>query len=137
MNLPEHTILAAGPVIIEDGKVLLNRSRTKDGTQRDVFMFPGGKVEDLDAPLEDTAKREVMEELGIEIEILRPLKTLMVKRIDRDGYAILVHYLAKRIGDVQGGEDTVEWQWFDIRNLPETVTPNVREVVCAYLNEAV
>lgn len=137
MNLPAHTILVSGPVIIENKKVLLNRSYTKDGTERAVFMFPGGKVENFDAPLEETAKREVMEELGIEIKILRPLKTLIAKRIDSDGYAILVHYLARRIGEVQGGKDTVEWQWFDIWHLPENVTPNVREIIQEYLNETI
>jgi ADP-ribose pyrophosphatase YjhB (NUDIX family) len=137
MHLPENTIIASGPVIIENGKVLLNRSFTKDGQERALFMFPGGKIEDFDAPLEETAKREALEELGIHITILRPLQTCIAKRIDQDGYAILVHYLATRTGNISAGEDTVEWQWFDIHNLPKNITPNVREVIHAYLNETV
>jgi ADP-ribose pyrophosphatase YjhB (NUDIX family) len=138
MNLPINTIIASGPVIIEDGKVLLNRSKsTTDGKEREVFMFPGGKVENFTLPLEDTCKREVQEELGIDIKILRPLKTILAPRIDTDGYVVLVHYLAKRIGKVTGGEGTIEWQWFDIKNLPENITPNVREVITSYLNETI
>ncbi|PIT86966.1 MAG: hypothetical protein COU33_00205 [Candidatus Magasanikbacteria bacterium CG10_big_fil_rev_8_21_14_0_10_43_6] len=134
MDLPKHTIIAVGPVIIEDDKVLLNRSRAADGSPRELFMFPGGKVEDFSLPLEDTAHREVMEELGIEITIIRPLKTILAPRIDTDGYVILVHYLAERIGEIQQTEDTIEWQWFDIHQLPEHITPNVQAVITDYLH---
>lgn len=128
MTLPEGTIIAAGPVIIEDGKVLLNREIKKDGESK-YFMFPGGTVEDFGSPLEETAKREAKEELGIEIEIIKSLRTLLVMRPEKETGAILVHYLAKRIGEVSPGPETVEWGWYDIHDLPENCAPNVYEII--------
>lgn len=130
MLLPANTIIASGPVIIEDGKVLLNREIKKNGIESSLFMFPGGTVEDFSLSLEEAAAREAKEELGINIEIIQPLRTLLVKRPDADeSYAILVHYLARRIGDVVPGPETVEWGWFDINNLPNNCAPNVYEII--------
>ena len=62
-------IIASGPVIVENGKVLLN----KHG--EDVFWkFCGGKVEDYNTNLADNARREVKEEMGItRIRVIAPL----------------------------------------------------------------
>ena len=128
MNLPLDTIIASGPVIIEDGKVLLNKEQKKDYITP--WMFPGGKVEDFNETLETACKKEAKEEVGIDIKIIRPLRTLIIKRPDaEDKYAILVHYLAERIGDIKLGEGVVEYGWHDINNLPDNCTPNVYEII--------
>ena len=63
-----ETIIAAGPVIIEDGKVLLDKEQKADHITR--WLFPGGKAEPEDNNnLKQTCRREVKEELNIEIEI--------------------------------------------------------------------
>lgn len=136
MFLPKNTIVAAGPVIIEDGKVLLNREikHNQDNKESKFFMFPGGTVEDFEPDLEETAKKEAKEELGINIEIIKPLRTLLVSRADNDGTAILVHFLAKRIGEINPGPETVEWDWFDINNLPDNCADNVYEIIEDYKN---
>jgi len=134
MNIPPGTIISSGPVIIEDGNVLLNREKKPYGET--VFMFPGGKVENFDEPLEDTARREVKEEMGIDIEIIRPLRTIVAKRPQaEDKIAILAHYLAKRIGEIMPGEEVIEWGWYDIHNLPENCAPNVQEIISDYIKE--
>lgn len=137
MKLPENTIIAAGPVIIEHGKVLLNREIKFNEAESPFFMFPGGKLENMDESPEKACVREAKEELGIDIQILRPLKTLIVKRPDvADGYAILIHYLAKRVSEVDPStKETVEWGWFDVNDLPKNCTDNVREVVISFLKE--
>lgn len=140
--VPEETIIAAGPVIIEDGKVLLNREIKMNDIESPFFMFPGGKLETIQENPEDACHREVREELGLDIDILRPLKTLIVERPDApDRYAILVHYLAKRKHpekDITPRADrTVEWGWFDIHDLPKNCTDNVQEVIAAYLQEPI
>ena len=130
MILPENSIIASGPVIIEDDKVLLNKEQ-KPGYITP-WMFPGGEVEDFDSSLEDACQREVKEEMGIEVEIQKPLKPIM---LNKDGKVIiLIHYLAKRIGEIKPGEDIVEWGWFNIHDLPEDCAPNVYEVVKDFTN---
>jgi len=116
-------IIASGPVIVEDGKVLLNQHG--DTT---FWKFCGGKVEDFDIGLIDSAKREVKEEMGIGIEILEntPFITYTQKKdMHGDKDVILVHYLARRIGEITPGEDIREWNWFPLGNLPDDLGPNI------------
>ncbi len=124
MNKP--IIVAAGPVIIENSKVLLNK-HGDDG----MWKFVGGKAERTDTSLEEVAMREVTEEMGIEVELLRPLKPMMIDMPDK--VVILIHYLATRKGEIAPGNDILEWDWFDINNLPEDCAPNIRPVIEEYL----
>jgi len=39
---------------------------------------------------------------------------------------ILVHFLAKRIGEITPGADIREWQWLDLNTLPDDLGPNIR-----------
>lgn len=132
MELPKNSLVASGPVIIENNKVLLNREYDHDGTPNENFMFPGGKVEDFTVSLEENCKREVKEEMGIDVEIIKQLKTTMVFLPEKEKVAILVHYLANRIGEIKPGPQNIEWGWFDIDNLPDNCTPNVYEIIKEY-----
>ena len=121
-------IIASGPVIIENDKVLVNKHGDTD-----FWKFPGGRVEDFGIlDLKEHAKREVKEEMGIEVEIIKPMSTLMTKK--GEAVVILVHYLAKRVGEVQPGSDIREWKWLDIHHLPDDIGPNIRPIVEEYLN---
>lgn len=128
MQLPNGSIIVSGPVIIENNKVLLD----KEYSLRNVgsitpWYFPGGEVEDFDIPLEETCRREVREELGIEIEIIKPLKTTLGQKAG--GRVILAHFLAKRNGEIRPGKDIADWGWHDINNLPENCAPNIYEII--------
>lgn len=132
MKLPKETIIASGPVIIENGHVLLNKEKKENGNITP-WLFPGGEVEAFDITLEEACKREVREEMGIEVEIVRPLKPMLVYRPDSpENMAILIHYLAKRIGEINPAENIVEWKWFNINTLPEDAAPNVYAVIEEY-----
>jgi len=130
-------IVASGPVIIEDGKVLLNRHGDDN-----LWKFPGGRVESADFDsgrdaLEMACKRESKEEMGIDVEIIRPFKTLMVPHPEKsDTIIILVHYLAKRIGEIKAGADIKEYDWFDLNNLPDNCAPNIKTIVEEFLKES-
>ena len=117
-------IIASGPVIVEDNKVLLNQHGDTE-----FWKFCGGKVEDYEINLIETARRKVKEEMGINIEILnqKPFllhteKETLEEKID----IILVHFLAKRIGEIKPGKDIREWEWIDINKLSkENLAPNI------------
>ncbi len=125
-------IIASGPVIVEDNnpsheggaRVLLNQHG--DTT---FWKFCGGRVEDFETDLIANARREVKEEMGIDIEILNEIPFLMhTKKITPEGDVdvILVHYLAKRVGEIKPGEDIRKWDWLDINNLPKNeLAPNI------------
>lgn len=126
--LPPNSLIAAGPVIIEDGKVLLN----KHGDDA-FWKFPGGRVEDFDISLEETARREVKEEMGLDVELIRPVKPMLVK-LPKDGVVILIHYLARRLNEVKPGPDIREWGWHPINDLPNDLAPNIRPVLDSLKN---
>ena len=126
--------IAAGPVIIDNNKILLVKHGDKG-----MWKFPGGKVEfdnttDWQNAFEQTAIREAKEELGIEIEIIKPLKPILIPRPDHsDEYALLIHFLAKFNGEIKPGEDIDEWQWFPLDSLPDNCAPNIKPVIDNYL----
>lgn len=118
-------IIAVGPVIVENGKVLLNKD-SKDN----FWKFCGGQVENNDFNLKETACREVKEEMGLEIEILDEAPYFFYTEKEKDGTAIsviLVHFLARRLGEVKPGIDIREWRWIDIAKLDqEDLAPNIK-----------
>jgi len=115
-------IIASGPVIVENNQVLLN----KHGDTA-FWKFCGGRVKE-DEDLMETTERRAKEEMGIAIKILNkePFLTFTRKETS-EGIVdiILVHFLAARIGEVKPGEDTREWQWLDVNNLPADLGPNI------------
>lgn len=127
MNDKTRIIIASGPVIVENEKVLLNIHGDND-----FWKFCGGKVEDFSTDLIENARREAKEEMGIELEILdeKPFITHTSKVTDGEKVdVILVHYLAKRVGDVKPGADIRQWDWHDLNNLPENPAPNIVPVL--------
>src|SRR4030042_1923298 len=60
------TVIVAAGLIIERGKILVTQ-RKKDSHQGLLWEFPGGKVEEGEEPRR-ALQRELMEELGIEVE---------------------------------------------------------------------
>jgi len=125
MKLPPNSLIASGPVIVENGRILLDREHKPDGIGP--WMFPGGEVENFDSSLEETCRREAKEELGIDLEIIKPLRPLIIHQNDR--VIILIHYLAKRIGEVAPGPEVAQWDWHDLNNLPKDCAPNVYEII--------
>lgn len=117
-------IIASGPVIVEDGKVLLNQHGDTE-----FWKFCGGRVEDFEQDLVAHARREVKEEMGLEIEIIDPNPFFIyTKKETPEGTidVILAHFLAKRIGEIVPDEDIREWKWISIEELPnENLAPNI------------
>lgn len=122
----QKIIIASGPVIIENGKVLLNISGDDS-----FWKFCGGKVKD-DEDLVETAKRRAKEEMGIDMKILEkePFITFARKETEEGKIdIILVHFLAEKLGEIQPGQDIREWAWHDLNNLPKDLGPNIISVL--------
>jgi ADP-ribose pyrophosphatase YjhB (NUDIX family) len=115
-------IIASGPVIVENNKVLLDQHGDTD-----FWKFCGGRVAD-NWGLIETAHKRPKEELGIDIEILdeNPFITYTTKETPEGQLdVVLVHFLAKRIGEIKPGADIREWNWFELNNLPSNLGPNI------------
>lgn len=138
MNLENKKfIIASGPVIIEKGKVLLNR-HGEDDKAKIYWKFVGGRVKNFDfsnetQSLEKAYQREVKEEMGIKVKDLVAIKPMMIKHPDKKNtVVILIHYLAKRIGKIKPGKDIEEYKWWNIHALPKNCAPNIKPVIEEY-----
>ena len=96
-----------GIVNYKDQIVLIHRIKTKDdGTIRDYYVIPGGKIEENESH-EEALRREIKEELGIEIKIGK----LVLELDDRDyndsfQYFYNCNYKAGELGTGDGPEFT-------------------------------
>jgi len=118
-------IIAAGPVIVENNRVLLNKD-DKDN----FWKFCGGKINESETDLKETARREAREEMGIDIKIEDNSPYFFYTEKDNDGLktsVVLVHFLAKRSGEIVSGDDIKKWAWLDLANLDqEILAPNIK-----------
>ncbi len=109
------TLAASAAIFRDDGRVLV-ASRTKAPSDG-MFSLPGGRVETGES-LREAAVREVMEEIGIAIEIIGFADHAEIIEHDSSG-APLVHYVvccfAARwlSGEPQTGPEAGEILWAD------------------------
>lgn len=125
-------IIASGPVIIEDGKLLVNKD-DKD----DFYKLPGGTIEEGIEDLEEACHREVKEENNAEIEIIKPLHPVVIWKNPQTKErmaVILIHYLAK-LKNKQGIKPMPpikETRWLDIKEIRQGkhhVAPNIKFLI--------
>lgn len=134
-------MIASGPVIIQnrDGvdKVLLVKHGDKPLNDLK-WKFCGGKIL-AGQQLEAAAKREALEEIGVETKLIRPLKPMIIWNelpetgSDAPQAIILIHYLAEIDAEPIAGSDIAAMEWFDINNLPPDCSANIKPVIDEYL----
>lgn len=121
-------IIASGPVIIEDGKLLVNKD-DKD----DFYKLPGGTIEQDIEDLEEACHRETKEENNAEIDIVKPLHPMILYKNPQTKekmVILLIHYLAKlkNKDDIRPIKPIKEVRWLDIGEIKEgkhNVAPNI------------
>ena len=121
-------IVASGPVIIENGKLLVNKDN-KD----DFYKLPGGTIEEGIEDLEEACHREVKEENNGEIEIIKPLHPMILYKnpqTQNEMTIVLIHYLAKLLNknEIKPISPIKEVKWLDIKEIKEGkhyVAPNI------------
>lgn len=121
-----NVIIASGPVIIKDNKVLLN----KHG-ESNLWKFPGGDIYEPVGDLEMWAVKRASEEMGLDIKLKKPIKPMVLWQDDQ--VIILIHYLAELLNEeYKPAEYIREHAWLDIDNLPEDCSPNILPVINEY-----
>jgi ADP-ribose pyrophosphatase YjhB (NUDIX family) len=125
-------IVASGPVIIEDGKLLVNKD-DKD----DFYKLPGGTIEAGIEDLEQACHREVKEENNTDIEIIKPLHPMILWKNPqtKEKMAILlIHYLAKlkNKDKIKPIPPIKEVKWLSIDEIKQGkhhVAPNIKFLI--------
>lgn len=118
MDLANFPKVGVGVMVFKDGKVLVSKRKGSHG--EGLHAWPGGHLEHMES-IVDCAKRECMEEAGIEIENVRFLRLLNFKDHAPKHYVDI-----GMVADWKSGEPQVlepdkceEWMWCDPKNLPE------------------
>lgn len=125
-------IIASGPVIVEKGKLLVNKD-DKD----DFYKLPGGTVEEGVESLEEACHRETREENNAEIEIIHPLSPMILwenPQTHKKMTIVLIHYLAKLLNpkEIKPMPPIREVAWLDIAGIRRgeyKVAPNIEYLV--------
>lgn len=125
-------IIASGPVIIEDGKLLVNKD-DKD----DFYKLPGGTVEEGIEDLEQACHRETKEENNAEIKIIKPLHPMILwknPQTKEQMVIVLIHYLAKLLNKdkIKPIPPIKEIRWLDIEKIKQdkyNVAPNIKFLI--------
>jgi 8-oxo-dGTP diphosphatase len=116
--LREFTVVAA-VIRDQEDRVLLTQ-RPTGRHMGGLWEFPGGKIDDGEAPRE-ALTRELDEELGIEIVVQRPL-TFAVH--EEPGLRILLLFFDARIsGGEPRGQEGQAVEWVAVKDLPSYPTP--------------
>jgi len=133
---PEHPLVGVGGFIHKEGKVLMIKRKFEPNKGR--WSLPGGLLEVGEDP-EQAAKREVREELGLEVAVEGLLQVANEVIPDDAGrvryHFVLVDYLMRPLGDkITLNEESEEYAWFE----PSAVeglntTNNTRLIVKKYL----
>jgi ADP-ribose pyrophosphatase YjhB (NUDIX family) len=101
-------IRVAGLVEIENGFALMHRKNVKktenlNKPYGEYYVFPGGGLEECDKSLEDGAKREILEEFGIEVEVKEQICFRKINDEDEE-YLFLCEYKSGKFGTGTGPE---------------------------------
>ncbi|MFT7486190.1 MAG: 8-oxo-dGTP diphosphatase [Candidatus Paceibacteria bacterium] len=115
---------AAGVVLDANGRVLLIR-RGIEPFQGE-WALPAG-YQEVDESPEETVRREVQEETGIEVEPYRLVDLVFIPDDPRKP-ANLAMYLARVVGGhLRAGDDAKDAAWFALDDLPEKIGFGNRE----------
>lgn len=132
-----------GVMIIMDNKILLGQ-RHVDPAKASSLMngegtwtMPGGKL-DFGESFEEGAKREVMEETGIEVDV-KDLKVIsLTNDIVPTAHFVTVGLLCSNFKNepkVMEPDEITQWKWFDLESLPEPLFKPSMKVIKNYLDK--
>lgn len=95
----------------EEGKILLIRRSERSKTNPLLWEPPGGKP-DPGERLDESLRREVREETGLEVELCRPAGTAMMELADRK-IAYLIMLCRIQEGAVRLSDEHSDFMWID------------------------
>ena len=118
---PSHPIPGVGAIVVSKKGILLARRDKAPGTG--LWSIPGGAVENGETQ-KDSVYREVLEETGIECEVITFVSTADLITLDDSNrvefHFLLNHYLARAIGgELKPEFPDGEVGWFHPDNLPD------------------
>jgi len=110
-----------------EGIVLVRRKNPPYG-----WALPGGFV-DYGESLEEAIKREVKEEINLEVETLKQFHTYSAPDRDPRFHTISTVFVVKAKGELKAGDDAKQVRVFPPDRLPEDIAFDHRKIIKDYL----
>ncbi|MFO0743713.1 MAG: NUDIX domain-containing protein [Candidatus Paceibacterota bacterium] len=111
--------MKAGSIVLNEGKILLVTIPDQNN-----WSFPKGHMEEGETK-EYTARREILEETGYEIELLGELSNITYTHKESGEAIRIFMFLSKVIRKVDDGESDIEKRWFSIEEAEEKLPVNL------------
>jgi len=115
--MKKEPMVGVGVIIIKDNKVLLGKRKGSHG--EGAWAPPGGHLE-FNEDIEDCAKREVLEEIGIHIkDVSFVIATNDIFKEENRHHITLWMVSCYDYGGLKKYSEIEKWEWFEWNNLPE------------------
>ena len=122
--------VGCGAAIVRDGKLLLVQRRGPP--EAGCWNLPGGKV-DFGERVEDAIVREIAEEIGVKIALLRPLGVVQMIGLDDQHWVAPIHLAEIVAGEPEnrepGKHEAIVWAPLD--SPPSPLAVAARQAIAA------
>jgi len=129
-------MVGAATLIVDDQNRLLLMKRSDSGC----WGPPGGAVEPGEV-VETAAKREVLEETGLQVEEMSLFGVFSGPELfyrypnGDEVYNVTIVYLSRDVrGDILLNGEHTEWHWFAPKNIPDNLSPPIKPVIEKFKN---
>jgi A/G-specific adenine glycosylase len=123
---------AAVGIVRRGGRLLIDR-RKPEGLLGGLWEFPGGKREEGES-LEQCLAREILEELGVRVKVLRPLTTV---RHAYTHFRVTLHaYECRHLSGRPRAIRCAEWRWVKPEELDDYAFPSANRKIIAAIRSS-
>ena len=131
-QIKPHKKIGVGVIRNVEGDILIDRRRA-DGEMGGLWEFPGGKIEQNET-VEDCIKREIKEELGIEV-VVEECLSIINHQYSEFSLTLFVHHCFHLRGTPQTIE-CEEVRWVNLSELSKYNFPEANYEIIALLKSS-
>jgi A/G-specific adenine glycosylase len=127
---PAQNKIVVSAAVILKGKKTYIQQRPRNGLMGGLWEFPGGKMEKNETP-EECLKREIQEELGVDVEIESKLMTI---RHSYTQFRVTLHvYLCRLTSGRIRATQCEQWKWVPFGELESYPFPSANAKIVEHL----